>query len=565
MAFLLTMHLLGSLEAVDLPLDPPIAIQADAAAIGTPLMHHWSTCVGAGRAAEALRASFQEQLKSAVDQCGFRYLRFHGIFHDDMFVLRVKDDKGKDTDIGKGTEIYNFQYVDELFDRMLAIGIKPFVELAFCPAPLAREKGTVFWWKANGAPPTDYAKWGELVARLTRHCVERYGIDEVRTWYFEVWNEPNLRPFFRGTKSEYFQLYQTSAQAVKSVDARLRVGGPATSNFVPDARFIGESENTSEHKSVFQAADLDALEWHPVWVEQFLAWCKTENLPVDFVSCHPYPTDWALDEHTLKGQNFSRGVDATRKDLTLLRDIVAKSPYPRAEIHLTEWSSSPSPRDHSHDRLPAATFVVKANLESIGLANSLSYWTFTDVFEEGGAGDLPFHGGFGMINFQGIPKPTFHAYRFLHQLGDETIATAPGVVVTRDHASKRITALAYHYPQAVKTAVPNTMDLVGQPADGAERADRIVATGNCAPLVIEISGLPAGAPFQIETLDAHHGNAIIAWQAMGRPASPTRNQIETLRQAGQATLTETLTADANGHFTYQKTLSPWSVVQIRQK
>ena len=254
-----------------------------------------------------------------------------------------------------------------------------------------------------------------------------------------MWNEPNLHPFFRGTRSQYFELYKVSALAVKQIDSQLHVGGPATSNFVPDARFDGEREDVAKHSVVTKAAHLDALEWRPVWLKQFLDFCRANNLPVDFVSAHPYPTDWALDELGQEG-HYTRSVDSTRKDLALLRKIVGESHYPNAEIHLTEWSSSPSPRDYTHDYLQAATFVVKCNIESAGLVDSLSYWTFTNIFEEGGAGDTAFHGGFGMINFQVIPKPTFHAYRLLHALGDETIHTGPGSIVTRHRSTGKLTA-----------------------------------------------------------------------------------------------------------------------------
>ncbi|HEX8341617.1 MAG TPA: hypothetical protein VF624_11965, partial [Tepidisphaeraceae bacterium] len=308
-----------------------ITIRADAKDPGTPLRHFWSECVGAGRANEGLRAGWLEQLQLVREHCGFRYCRFHGLFHDDMFVYRED---------ARGEAVYNFQYVDELFDRMLAIGVRPFVELGFCPSALASQIGTVFWWKGNGSPPTDYAKWGALVGRIMTHWVGRYGIDEVRQWYFEVWNEPNLHPFFKGTKSQYFELYKTTAAAVKAVDPSLRVGGPATSNFVPDARFAGETEDLAQHAGTIGAADLDALDWKPVWLSNFFAYCAREKLPVDFISCHPYPTDWALDSHgeTVKS---TRGADATTKDLALLRRMVDASDWPAAEIHLTEWSSSP--------------------------------------------------------------------------------------------------------------------------------------------------------------------------------------------------------------------------------
>src|SRR6201997_279341 len=167
--------------------DIAIRLTADATGQGRPLVHFWSKVVGAGRANEGLRSTWQEELATAAKYDGFQYVRFHGIFQDDMFIYR------EDT---HGNPIYNFQYVDDLYDRMLAKGVRPFVELSFSPGPLSPVHNTTFWWRADGSPPSDYGKWADLVHAFVQHCVDRYGIDEVRQWYFEVWNEPNLYESF---------------------------------------------------------------------------------------------------------------------------------------------------------------------------------------------------------------------------------------------------------------------------------------------------------------------------------------------------------------------------------
>ena len=512
-----------------------IQIQADAAAPATPLKHFWSTTVGAGRANEGLRISWQEQLRVVAADAGFRYVRFHGLFHDDMFVYHEVN----------GKPVYNFQYVDDLFDHMLQAGVRPFVELSFFPADIAASKGSVgFWWGGNGSPPSDYGKWADLVRHFAEHCIQRYGLDEVRSWYFEVWNEPDLSDgFFTGTQEQYFDLYKTTAKTLKSVDPRLRVGGPATSNFhVPDDIW---------KKAEAQGTDPSTLNWLPGWIDDFFAYCQKNNLPVDFISTHPYPMD--MKYH---GKTVHRSVNSTRDDLRLLRKMVDGSPFPKAEIHLTEWSSSPSSRDHTHDSLPAAAYVVKCNLDSIGLVDSLSYWTFTDVFEEQGAGDTIFHGGFGMINYQGIPKPVFHGYRFLNALGDQLLKVTDGAVITREKTTGRVTALAYNYPSEIVTALPSTSSL--------EEADQLAITGSPRELSLELSGLPPNAPLEIETLDKTHGNATQAWEEMGRPPTPTREQAEALRKAAWATRSELVHADSAGRFVLRRTIEAWSVVLVRQ-
>ncbi len=540
--------LLPSLPAAE-PAPPrgaTIQLAADARAPGQALNHFWSLCVGAGRANEGLRASWLEQLKVVHDECGFRYVRFHGLFHDDMFVYREV----------RGEPAYNWQYIDDLFDRMLAAGVRPFVELSFFPKDMAGGPRTQFWWKGNVTPPADYAKWSALVSAFVEHSRARYGEAEVRQWFFEVWNEPDLGAFWDSTRTRYFELYRDTVRAIKAIDPQLRVGGPSTSNFVADGRFDGETAERSKIISLVNPEESEKYPWQPVWMKEFLAYCAREKLPVDFVSTHPYPTDWALDENG-KGKGLTRQVGATPRDLRTLRSMVDASPFPKAEIHLTEWSTTPSPRDFAHDSLPAATFIVKANLESAGLADSLSYWTFTDVFEEGGAGNTIFHGGFGLINYQGIVKPAFHAYRMLHALGDETLATASGAIITRHRATGRLTALVYHYPPEMILSVPVS--------NGSRRtAEETERVGSPTRFKVEFTGLKAGARVTVETLDGAHGDAVAAWEAMGEPASPTREQTTALRSAAKATQRENLQADPSGRVVIERAIAPWSLVLVEQ-
>jgi xylan 1,4-beta-xylosidase len=520
-----------------------IRISADAAAPGRPLVHFWSKVVGAGRANEGLRSTWQEELKTAARYDGFKYVRFHGLFHDDMFVYREDE---------QGNPIYNFQYIDDLFDRMLASGVRPFVELSFSPSEMATVRGTTMWWQANGSPPKDYNKWAALVRAFTEHCVARYGIEEVRQWYFEVWNEPNLDGFFKnGTQQQYFELYKVTAHAIKQVDAKLRVGGPTTSNFDLDEKAV--------KAAIASGKPYDPLElpWRPIWIEDFLAYCKANNLPVDFVSTHPYPQDFTIDDPKLPDHDhLRRSIDSTRDDLRMLRQIIDAGPYPDAEIQLTEWSSSPSPTDHTHDSLAAGAFIVKTNLDSIGLVDSLSYWVFTDVFEENRKTDSIFHGCFGLINYQEIVKPAFHAYRFLNQLGDEQLARTDGAIVTRDQTSGKVTALAYNYPPEEKIALPLS--------DTLEQADALDASGSARDLDLHLRGFRPGASFLIETLDHEHGDAISVWESMGKPEPPTREQTKLLREAAWATAKEVVCADGAGNLNLHRAIAPWSLVLIQQ-
>ncbi len=504
--------------------------------------HLWSKCVGAGRANEALRAGWLEHMGMAQENCGFEYVRFHGLFHRDMYT--VFENKGKYT--------YNWQYIDDVFDRLLDLNVKPFVELGFFPDALAAEESqVVFWWDAKVTQhPEKKDEWVKFIQAFTQHCVDRYGIDEVLTWYFEVWNEPNLsRAFYDGTRSDYFELYKQTVTAVRSVDDRLKVGGPSTSNFVADGRYDGEKEDNSKFVNI-DADNINKLTWEGVWIEDFLEYCKKEKLPVDFISCHPYPTDFPLDPSTGSGKDISRYVGSTKDDIAWLNKTLAKSAFPDAEIHLTEWNTSPNSRDAMHDFLPPAAYIVKTNLDCIGMTNSLAYWTFTDVFEEKGGGESIFHGGFGMINYQGIVKPSYHAYRMLHQLGDEELYKNDYLFVSRKSGDGKVVALAYNYPDEYVNSVP--------------RGNNKREAGTSKELNLKLTGLKPGAMFKIETLDKDSGNIHNYWEAMGKPEPPTREQVKVMKNYAENLRTITVVADKDGNCTISQELTPWSVVLIEQ-
>lgn len=512
-----------------------------------PFTHYWSVGVGAGRANEGLRAGWLEHLQLVKKNCGFRYVRMHGLFHDDMFVYFRKPD---------GKVVYNWQYIDELYDRMLAIGVKPFVELGFFPKDMAAENSkTQMWWKGYvSVDRNNFGKWHDLIKAFTQHIVDRYGINEVLTWYFEVWNEPNLTGtggFFHGTKSDYFRLYKEAVTAIKSIDERLKVGGPATSNFIADHRHDGEILDHSQSRFYTQE-EINKQQWKGVWIEDFLHYCEKENLPVDFISTHPYPTDYALDPETGRGKGAIRYVHSLKDDIQWLRQQLADSKYPEAEIHLAEWSTGPNSRDRMHDILPPAAYIIKTNLDCIGLANSLMYWTFTDVFEEKGGGEEIFHGGFGMINFQGLVKPSFHAYRMLNQLGDEKIYYKDPLFISRSSKTGKLSAIAFNYPKEYEQTVPSMQNFTNYMNASSKTLD------------IVLEGLNPNACFEIEVLDKMHGNVYDAYLNMGAPHSPNIREIEFLRQKAWDTVKEIVKVDEDGRLILKRDIDPWSCILIRE-
>jgi xylan 1,4-beta-xylosidase len=336
----------------------------------------YQECVGAGRAAEGLRADWQQQLVMVKKDIGFKYIRFHGLLNDEMHAYTEDD---------KGNPVYNWQYIDKLYDFLLSIKIRPFVELGFMPPALASGDKTVFWWKGNITPPKSYEKWSAFITALTKHFEERYGRHEVEQWYFEVWNEPNLNEFFTGDIKEYFKLYQVTAKAIKKVSQTYRVGGPATSG--------------------------------STWIKEALTEFAHYPELVDFISTHAYGTKSVFDEYGRRRTQM-READGIAVQIGKLRENVNLSAFNRKEIHVTEWNSSPNPRDPLHDTYQNAAYILNALKNTETFVNSMSYWTFTDIFEEAGPPPTPFHGGFGLLNLQAIKKPSYLAYQYVKQLGN---------------------------------------------------------------------------------------------------------------------------------------------------
>jgi xylan 1,4-beta-xylosidase len=518
----------------------PLQVNVDTSASGRAIDRYWTRCVGAGRANEGLRANWLEQLKLCVDQCGFQYLRFHGLFHDDMFVYREQNSQ----------PVYNWQYIDELFDRMLAIGIRPFVELTFFPKDIAHDEGTFAWWRGHGTPPKDFTRWAEIISNFIKHCQSRYGKDEVRKWYFEAWNEPNLEGFWNGTQQQFFEMYKAVATAIKKIDPQLRVGGPSTSSFHPDEAVYQQLAR----KKDISAKDYIGVESKGPWIVDFLAYCEKENLAVDFVASHPYPTSYPIDS---AGNHLevSRPVSSTKEDILWLRKAMSKTRYANAEIHLTEWSSSPSISDYAHDFPQEAAYIVKVNLDCIGLAQSLSYWTFTDVFEEAGGAPTVFSGGFGLVNFQGIVKPSFHAYRMLNLLGDEELHREEGCIVTKNRNTGQVSALLYNYPLEVLASPPLSKN-------NPKIAEETLAMGSSRIAQLHFRGLKPHLSYVVETVDAQHGFAYRDWQAMGSPEPPTREQTAELRKKAIATKKVEIKVDASGELHWSVELPAWAVVAI---
>ena len=481
---------------------PSRVIQVDFNNEKGPMNTMFKECVGAGRANEGLRADWQQQLAMVKKECGFKYIRMHGLLTDDMAVY--KEDR-------QGNPEYNYMYIDVLFDFLQSIGMKPFVELGFMPSPLASGKETIFWWRGNVTPPRDYNKWEALIRNLTQHWTERYGQEEVKTWYFEVWNEPNLSPgFWSSTQAEYFKLYASSARAIKSVNAAYRVGGPGTAG--------------------------------AAWEPEMIDFCQKNNVPIDFVSTHSYGVNQGyLDEYGNSGTVLSKNPMSVSGDVLQSRKEIASSTMPNLELHYTEWSASYTPADPIHDSYHEAAYILE-KLKQVGNSvNSMSYWVFTDIFEEAGPRFTPFHGGFGILNIQGIAKPAFYAYQLLNKLGNKELENTD----TRSWACKdeqgNVQMLAWDFTYTLPDSVNNQAYFV-----------RDLPSKSKGKLQINLANIPAGTyAMEVYKVGYRSNDAFTSYFDLGKPSQLTRAQVQQIKSQndGSAVSKEIVTIQSGAPFT----------------
>jgi xylan 1,4-beta-xylosidase len=454
-----------------------IKLETDPA--GKPLRAPWRQGIAMGRAYEMLRSDAREHLRFVQRELGFQWCRFHGLFHEDMAVVARRRD---------GRLIYQWSQVDVVLDFLLSIGLRPFVELNPMPSALASAPSSMFAWNMNVSPPRSYEEWGALVEAFARHCVDRYGLEEVRRWHFEVWNEPNLDCFWKGDQAEYWRLYDASAFAVKRVDTGLRIGGPATAR--------------------------------AEWVVDLINHCTGEKVPLDFVSTHRYPQDEFVIYPNADESPHEPG-DFLITEVRRVRADVRASIRPELPVYWTEWNSLACKdaksvtwiNNRAVDDLSSGSSVARYSLELDDASDGMAWWVASDIFEETGMPMSPFSETYGLLTIHGLPKPSFHAFTFLSRLRGP-----------RMHATSQV-------------ALPHGCGLV---ATEEERVIRCLLYNQKAPSVVE----PATWHGELEvpwpdkeclvvafTVKEGAGSARETWEQLGAPHNLGEIELAMLRAA----------------------------------
>lgn len=479
-------------------------ISIDLNAPTVPTDFSWQEGLGADHAWQFHRTDMVDQLKFAHEELGIRSLRFHGIFDDDMWTV---SDLCAFSPMPGGGRVrdWNFRQCGHVYDNLLKCGVKPFVELSFMPSQLARNKKTGLHYKNYTSPPKDWDEWGEYIRSFIRFLLERYGAEEVECWWFEVWNEPDLTGFFSGSQKDYFRLYEVTARAVKSVDKNIRVGGPSTSACK--------------------------------WIDEFLAFCKDNDVPLDFVSTHHYPGDafGNLITPANYGGIFKTMVQAVKNKADLTETLGKMFFYPEKAakvtkdalckmddalvakvgdlpVFMTEWNSMAIFAAPIHDEKYSAAFALKTVLDLKNDFTGYFFWCLSDLFEEQIQLNKPFIGGFGILTNDGIPKPNFWAFKMLSQLYPNRLN-----VGFRAHGEVEYAAFREGNKVQVLVYAQNNDCRVDDTFD-------VELNLGCA-----VTGV------SVQKIDDTHCNPKAMWQAMGSPDNLTPAQVREICEATRLT------------------------------
>lgn len=426
-------------------------------------------CVGTGRMGLALQKEYMDQLKAVQEDIGFKHIRGHGLFSDDMAIYHEYEDAD-----GNICSEYNFTYLDLVMDSYMSVNIKPFIELGFMPEKMASGDQTVFYWKGNVTPPRDYKLWKDMVVATLKHLMERYGADEVVTWPIEVWNEPNLPGFWKGADmNEYLVLFEESFNAIKALDSRFRVGGPAICG-VEDKKHM----------------------------KFFMDFVNDKKLPIDFITRHHYTSELPVpDGHY--GYIELRELKESFETLQDSRDIIDSYPdYKGMEMHITEFNTSYIPNAPIHDTNQNAAYVASMLAILGDTSESYSYWTFGDIFEERGVPFTPFHGGFGMMANGGIRKPTFYSFKFFKDLTGKCVLKNDNAVVCLDDEG------------VYRGVVFNS---------------NVKRTGEALDIAMSLEAENGKYSWILKTVDEKTCNPLKVWHDLGEPANPSPWQLELIK------------------------------------
>lgn len=444
----------------------------------TPFRHTWQDVINVDQFRWFVRRDLQEQLTVARAELGAKHVRAVGMFDDELRVFRPSPESFMgQTPKDPRT---NWQIVDYAIDSLLDRGLNPMFTTSFVPSAMASGPVTVFTTKGHTSPPKDWKQWDRFIREAVTHAIERYSPEVVRQWYFEAWNEPNLNGWFwGGDQADFFRFWQVTYEAIKGVDPALRVGGPSTAK--------------------------------AEWLEELLAFGQQHGCAPDYLISHIYnndstvgaplaPFDGPQEDRMGHSPNFAIGA---MRGVRALADRLGF----KGELHWNEWGRSFHAIDPRREDSNEAAFIVRLLGQVSQEADVFAYWCLSDIYDQVGYGREAFHGGYGLLNLQGLRKPAYHAFHLLTQLGTQRVSLdsppandLQGAIVTRGPAADHVLAYAYQH------------------VDHPSRE----------PIEVTVELPPDAGTVTLHRVDSRENNVITQWRELGAPAYLSRAQTRDL-------------------------------------
>ena len=484
------------------------------------IKNNWKSLINIGKAKEGLLDIVQKQIKEIQKDIGYKYIRFHGIFDDEMMIYQ--EDK-------EGNVQFNFNYVNSLFDFLLSVNLKPFIELSFMPKDLAKDKNhTLFYHESITSAPKSYRQWAFMINALVINCIERYGIEEVKSWYFDVWNKPDIGAFWSGSEEDYYNLYEISYRVIKEINKSIKVGGPAIASIT-----IKQTK----------------------WLDRYIKYSINNGCIPDFISFHTYPNEIfdTNDNFThKKGLITDSNINYLSNMIDIVKNKLSEFNLNDVEVYLTEWNSTISCRDLTNDTLYKGSYIFKNILENMDKINSFGYWTLSDYGEEFKIDKNRFHGGLGLITNNGIKKSAYYSLKLLNELEGSIVDRGDGYFVSKNNNEYKVFLYNYcHFDKIYSMSDVSNIDI-------GNRYNVFIDKN--IDIELKLTNFNVGGKYNlcIKELTRKDGSSFDTWVEMGQPMSITKEDIEYINSKSIPSMKK-LHVDIDKDYTIMEHLKPHEV------
>ena len=495
-------------------------IQSSVNAKGKRLRHTWKRLMNAGYARYCLLAEVQDQIRKAKQEIDFEYIRFHGIFDEDMHVY-YEDEQGR--------PYLDFSRVDMLLDFVSSVGLKPYVEFGYIPKLLAKSSVKLFDRGSYVSAVNSEEKWRFLIDGFLHHCISRYGRDAVLSWKFTV-HGCNCVTVGFVSMEDYLVFYRATYECVKGIDKRLAFGGPGGHSF-----------------SI----------WNSSCFRDFFEYAIAQNCVPDFVCTQCFPHHIIEQNTDFRNFDFSQvssssilsnEANYTRMMLADYRKLLDSYGLSHLDIWLEEWNSTCWQRDLSADTCYKAAWLAKNICENYDEAEAFGYWTLSDFIEEYSDFGSVYHGGYGLFTYNGIPKSGWLALQLLKMLGDTKLDSGEGWMITRSNRGIQIILTHYcHYDNLFRMQHPKLLD--------PRQAYDCFLKDGMLKYEVRLTDLPK-ARYEIKKycISAEQGSSFDVWLRMGMPQYPRSQELAYLKQMSQPRY-HVDTMELEGSYTLESCLS----------